>query len=91
MIFKKYQIDINKLEWDKVVHAVPEAAADMIKKLYIGLTGKKLHDPIPKKLEKVPYYARPTACLLLKDGELQRIADVKTQNTKAHEILLKHN
>ena len=33
-------------DWDPVMHAAPNAAYDLLKKLYTQLTGREIHDKL---------------------------------------------
>lgn len=68
--------DIKPADWEPIIHLAKGAALELIRRLYTHLNkGLLINDTSVKKVEKVPYYMKPTATLLMKNTELNRITD----------------
>eukprot|EP01022_Parablepharisma_sp_SALTPOND_P007916 TRINITY_DN1342_c0_g1_i1.p1 TRINITY_DN1342_c0_g1~~TRINITY_DN1342_c0_g1_i1.p1 ORF type:complete len:955 (+),score=104.92 TRINITY_DN1342_c0_g1_i1:4363-7227(+) len=91
-IFKKLQIPILDKEIEDVMTCAPEAALQLLLKVYGFLTGKPV-DSSPKTAdaESTPDYAKPTIFQKLKDKQLLRIRDQKKLTEKVEEIITVHN
>jgi hypothetical protein len=79
--FKKQEIPIKKTEWEPVLVAAPDAAINMVKKIYTLLTGKTVEEP-PVKPPTEP--KRKPIASLLKDSELSPLNLKDPRN--AHQI-----
>lgn len=88
--FKKRSIAVRPQDWDPVMHHAPGAAVALVRKVYGLLTTKELHEMQSAPKEPLPPHARLTASLLIRDHEVQRIADKPTQEAKALSILEEH-
>jgi len=88
--FKKYDIPITKKDWEPVMYYAPNAAIDLIKKVYQIIVKKELITAPAVEQTKPPPYARPTAAQLLRTNGLQRVEDKKTKEKLALEVLNQH-
>jgi len=74
--FRKFErkedasIAIGFEDWDPVVHMAPNAGLNLMKKVYMILSGKELKEMKLAKRPPTPAYAKPTASILMKDKEL---------------------
>ena len=88
---------VTEADWDPVMHAAPNAAYALLKKLYSVLTGRDIHDqlqPIQEQYIKDaqdPEYAKPTIAKKMKERELVRIPDEREQRDMAKTIITAHN
>lgn len=89
-LFKKYEIPITSKDWEPVMHYAPNAAIELVKKVYAILTKKDLLEAPKSEPTKLPPYARPTAAQLLRTNGLQRVEDKKTQENLATTLINKH-
>lgn len=63
-----------------------------LNKIYSILNdGKEIEDTVQNFGDQEPYYAKPTISKKVKDHELQRIGDKKTQTDKAKHMITDHN
>ena len=75
-ILKKHHFELQTHEWEPIIHRAKGSALAFLKRLYTHLTGDDhLHDTNASEKKNVPYYMKPTATLLMKNNELNRIVD----------------
>ena len=95
--FKRKAMPVTFADWDPVMHAAPNAAYDLLKKLYAILTGREVHDQLQPIQEQYlrdvqdPEYAKPTIARKMKERELVRIPDERVQQDMAKTIITAHN
>lgn len=88
--FRKYDIQITEKDWDPVMHSAPNAALNMLKKVYGILTNREVPTAPAVDRPDTPFYARPTASHKLKDYQLQRVHDQKTRTSLANKVIDDH-
>lgn len=88
--FIKHKIPLTAEDWDPVIHNAPGAGVRLIVKIYNIITESEAHVS-ERQTSSQPFYARPTAALLLKDYQLRRIPDETTQRLQARIMLAQHN
>ena len=97
-LVKKLDYDIGVEDWDPVMHCAPNAAYNLLKKLYMELTGRTVNDQMEiiqeqyqkDEAENQPDYSKHTIAKKLKDKELQRIPDKTTMMGRANGMVIQH-
>ena len=81
--FRKLSINIHKRDWDPVIYSAPEAAEQLLKKVYESITNKTVEDPpIKPKVHPKSGFAQTTS---LKESE-NRSMQSKTHHIFAEEV-----
>ena len=75
-VLRKHHFEMQPHEWEPIIHRAKGASLAFLKRLYTHMTGDdKLMDTNTDQRKHVPYYMKPTATLLMKNCELNRIVD----------------
>ena len=98
---RKYQMSFPRDLPSKIMNFAPNAAFEFLLMLYTFLTKKpvKLLNKVdetekfknPVEIQNMPNYMKPTANLLIRDKEIQRIPDDLIRGIKIEDLIENHN
>ena len=88
-ILTKGEMKVTSQHYEPIIHLAQDAAFNFMLRLYHHLTDKMVkHDSTPANDDhKLPFYAKPTASLLMKNTELNRIVDLDRKNMYKMHVL----
>jgi len=90
-ILKKRGFTISRGDWEPIMHRAKGASLEFLKRLYAFVTGDdKPIETSTKQREYTPYYMKPTATLLMRNTELNRIVDDDQRFEEKVDVLKAH-